>query len=197
MGSEMHTTLDRPAPSALYRTIGLAFAATLLFAAAVGAQQTSSTTAGSGEALLDGRTLTGWTHVGPGRFIAEQDGSIVGEGGPGLLYYGSRAFKDFALDVDYMTESTGANSGVVVRIPAPPKSADDASKAGYAVGIDNLADAIRTTGAISDVAAPSRMAGKPGGQWNHYRIEGTGQRYPVFLHGEVGNDLLREPARVG
>ena len=84
----MHTmTLDRPTPSALYRTIGLAFAATLLFAAAVGAQQTPSTTAGSGEPLLDGRTLNGWTHVGTGRFVAEQDGSIVGEGGPGLLYY--------------------------------------------------------------------------------------------------------------
>jgi len=54
----MHTmTLDRLTPSAPYRTIALVFAATLLFAAPVGAQQTPSTSAGSGEPLLDGRTL--------------------------------------------------------------------------------------------------------------------------------------------
>src|SRR5437763_14447043 len=90
MGSEMRTvTLDRPTPRALYRTLGLALAGTLLFAAVTRAQQTSST---SGESLLDGRTLSGWTHVGPGQFVVDKDGSVVGEGGAGLLYFVGRSF---------------------------------------------------------------------------------------------------------
>src|SRR5690242_9046390 len=101
MGSEMRAmTLYRTTTSALHRTIGLALAGTLLSAATLGAQQSAT----PGQPLLDGRTLDGWTHVGPGRFTVQPDGSIVGEGGAGVLYYGSRSFRDFALDVDYMTE---------------------------------------------------------------------------------------------
>src|SRR4051812_6166542 len=197
MGSEMRAmTLERPTTSALLRTLGIALACTLLVAATLRAQQTPATTA-AGQSLFDGRTLDGWTHVGPGRFVVQSDGSIVGEGGAGVLYYG-RSFRDFALDLDYMTESVGATSGVLLRVPAAPKSIDDALKTGYEVRIDNVStDAIRTTGAIADVAAPSRMAGKPAGQWNHYRIEVTGQRYRVFLNGELVNDFIGERARDG
>jgi glucose/arabinose dehydrogenase len=193
-------TLHRPTTSALHRTLGLALAGTLLSAATVRAQQgapAAPSATAPGERILDGRTLDGWTHVGPGRFVVQPDGSIVGEGGSGLLYFGGRAFHDFALDLDYMNESAGAKSGIFVRVPTVPKSTDDALKSGYEVQIDNLADAIHTTGAINDVAAPSRMAGKPAGEWNHYRIEVAGQRYRVFLNGELVNDFIGEKARDG
>jgi hypothetical protein len=101
-------TLDRPTPSPLHRTLGLALAGTLLCAAALHAQQSVPATSAPGQSLLDGRTLDGWTHVGPGRFVAQPDGSIVAEGGAGLLYFGGRSFRDFALDLDYLTESDGA-----------------------------------------------------------------------------------------
>src|SRR6185369_903087 len=91
-----------------------------------------------------------------------------------------------------------ATSGILLRVPAAPKSVEDALKTGYEVHIDNLAtDAIRTTGAISGVAAPSRMAGRSAGQWNHYHIEVTGQRYRVFLNGELVNDFIGEKALDG
>jgi len=125
-------TLERPTTSALLRTVGLALAGTLLFAAAARAQQNTAT----GESLLNGRTLDGWTHVGPGRFVAAQDGSIVGEGGAGLLYYGGRSLHDFALDLDYMTETAGAKSGIFLRVPAAAKWLDEALKSGYEVQID-------------------------------------------------------------
>src|SRR5690349_17897153 len=107
MGSEMRAmtrtmTLQRSTTSTLLRTLGLALAGTLLVAATLGAQQSAPATA-AGERILDGRTLDGWTHVGPGRFVVQPDGSIVGEGGPGLLYFGGRSLRDFALDLDYMT----------------------------------------------------------------------------------------------
>jgi len=189
-------TLDRPTPSALLRTLGLALVGTLA-AATLGAQQVIPTTT-AGQPILDGRTLDGWTHVGPGQFVVEPDGSIVGQGGAGVLYYNVRSFHDFALDLNYMTETTGATSGILLRVPPSPKSIDDALKSGYEVRIDNLAtDAIRTTGAIADVAAPSRMAGKGAGQWNHYHIEVTGQRYRVFLNGELVNDFIGEKGRDG
>jgi glucose/arabinose dehydrogenase len=53
------------------------------------------------------------------------------------------------------------------------------------------------TGGISDSAAPTRMAGKAAGEWNHYRIEVTGQRYQVYLNGEKVNDFFGERGREG
>jgi hypothetical protein len=36
--------------------------------------------------LFDGKTLDGWEHVGPGRFVVE-GGQLRTEGGMGLLWY--------------------------------------------------------------------------------------------------------------
>jgi len=170
----------------LGRTLGAALVASLF--AAGGAQA---------QALLDGRTLNGWQHAGAGRFVAQPDGSIVTEGGSGVLVYGGRTYRDFALDLDYKADSPGDKAGIFVRVPEQPKSAADALKGGYEIAIDNLADATHTTGAINDVAAPTRMAGKTAGQWNHYRIEVAGQRYQVYLNGEKVNDFFGERARQG
>ena len=150
-----------------------------------------------GQALFDGKTLDGWQHVGPGRFVVGADGSVSGEGGTGLLYYTKSPFGDFALDLDFKAESPGAKSGVFVRVPEPPKTPDDAAKGGYEISIDNLGDAIHTTGSIDGVAAPTRMAGKTAGLWNHYRIEVAGQRYQIYLNGEKVNDFFGDRARQG
>jgi cytochrome c len=176
----------------LRRTLGRALAAALLATAAA-----SSAHAQAGQLLLDGRSLKGWQHVGAGRFVAESDGSIAAEGGAGLLYYTGRTFRDFALDLDYMSDSPGAKSGIFVRVPEQAKTAAEALKGGYEIQIDNLGDPTHATGAINDLAAPARVAGKSAQQWNHYRIEVTGQRYQVYLNGELVNDFFGDRARQG
>jgi glucose/arabinose dehydrogenase len=180
------------------RTFGLVLCAALVAAATAGAQSASTTgAAAAGQPLLDGRTLDGWTQVGPGRFVVQSDGSIVGEGGMGLLYYTPRTFRDFVLELEYRAESPGANSGIFVRFPERPKTPQDAVTGGYEIQIDDTGDATHTTGSIYDVAAPTRMAAKPAGQWNHYRIEVAGQRYQVFLNGEKVNDFFGDRGREG
>ena len=42
---------------------------------------------------------------------------------------------------------------------------------------------------VSGVAAPTRIASKGQGQWNHVRIEVANQRYQVYLNGEKVNDF--------
>ena len=181
----------------LLRTIGLTSCAVLVVAASASAQGTASAAASNGESLFDGRTLNGWTQVGPGRFVVESDGSIAAEGGTGLIYYTPRTFRDFVLELEYRAESPGANSGIFVRVPEQPKTPQDAVSRGYEIDIDDTGDAIRTTGSISGLAAPARMAAKPAGQWNRYRIEVTGQRYQVFLNGEKVNDFFGDRGREG
>ena len=52
---------------------------------------------GSGEVVLfDGTTLEGWRHVGPGAFVLQPDGSMLSDGGMGLLYY-EQPFRDFTV----------------------------------------------------------------------------------------------------
>ena len=192
------TTHESPTPMMLRRTLGLALSAALAVTATAGAQGSASAgPAANGELLLDGRTLNGWTQVGPGRFVVQPDGSIVGEGGMGLLYYTPRAFRDFVLELDYRAESPGANSGIFVRVPTAPKTPEDAVRGGYEIQIDDTGDPIHTTGSIYDVSAPTRRASRPAGQWNHYRIEVAGQRYQVFLNGEKVNDFIGERGREG
>src|SRR5688500_3872691 len=115
--------------------LALALPAAILLAgcsAVQGAASAAGGTAAGGDALFDGRSLQGWQQVGPGRFVVQPDGSVLGEGGMGMLYYKERPFRDFALDLDYKAESRGANSGIFVRFPEP-KTPDDAIKGGYEI----------------------------------------------------------------
>lgn len=194
----MHTTHGNPT-MIIRRTLGIALSATLLVAATAATPGAASSVdrAADPESLFDGKSLKGWQQVGAGRFVVQPDGSVVGEGGAGVLVHDARTYRDFVLELDYMAESPGAKSGVVVRLPATPKTPADAPKSGYEIEIDNLGDPTHTTGAIGDVAAPTRMAGKIAGQWNHYRIEVAGQRYQVYLNGEKVNDFFGDRARQG
>src|SRR5688500_2475754 len=128
------STHGNPITMTRWPRLALALSAALLTAgcSAVQGAATSAGAPASGDALFDGRSLAGWQQVGPGRFVVQPDGSVVGEGGMGLLYYKERSFRDFVLDLDYKAESKGANSGIFVRFPEP-KTPDDAIKGGYEI----------------------------------------------------------------
>src|SRR3954466_8017824 len=69
--------------------------------------------------LFDGKTLDGWEHVGPGRFVVE-DGQLRTEGGMGLLWHSREKLGDCVLRVVYKTKTPRSNSGVYVRIADKP-----------------------------------------------------------------------------
>ncbi|AHG89214.1 protein of unknown function DUF1080 [Gemmatirosa kalamazoonensis] len=105
--------------------------------------------------------------------------------------------RDFALDVDFKVDAPATSAGVLLR-------ADSARPdAGYRVPIRDAPPGgpyerfQRMTGAIDGVAAPTHLATRPAGEWNHYRIEVAGQRYRVFLNGELVNDYFGTRARAG
>jgi glucose/arabinose dehydrogenase/type 1 glutamine amidotransferase len=150
--------------------------------------------------LFDGSqaSLGRWQQVGPGQFTLQPDGSIVSEGGMGLLYYAGQPFRDFVLELEYRAESPGANSGIFVRFPERPTDPWDAVRGGYEIQIDDIQrNPINVTGAVYSFSAPFRVASRPAGEWNQYRIEVVGQRYQIYLNGEKVNDFFGTRGREG
>src|SRR5204863_9377458 len=95
--------------------------------------------------LFDGRSLDGWEHVGPGRFVIE-DGMLRTEGGMGLLWYAREKLGNCVLRVVYKTASPRANSGGYVRIADRPRDEWYAVHHGYEVQIRDAAPDARGTG---------------------------------------------------
>ena len=117
-------------------------------------------------------TKAGWNHYGPGYFeLDEQTGVLTSHGGMGLLWYSVQEYGDFILELDFMTEVEHANAGVFLRVPGPPSS-DDAS------------EGIHHTGAVYDAEAPTTLASKGPGTWNHFTISFVGDHITVELNGE-------------
>src|SRR6478736_4987203 len=70
-------------------------------------------------ALFDGKSLDGWEHTGPGRFVVE-GGQLRTEGGMGLLWYSREKLGDCTIRVVYKTGTERSNSGVYIRIADKP-----------------------------------------------------------------------------
>ena len=138
--------------------------------------------------LFNGKDLTGWEHVGPGKFVIEE-GTIKTEGGMGLLYYKGEAFGNCTIRVVFKTVSTpGANSGVYIRMPEQPKDPWYGVHFGYEVQIDGQADDWHATGAIYSLAKIEKRVQKPAGEWNTMEIVLKGSETVVRLNGEQIND---------
>lgn len=145
--------------------------------------------------LFDGSSTEGWEMTGPGSFVLNDDGTMTSEGGMGLFYYDAM-FKDFVLELEWKSTSEAANSGVFVRFPDAPDPWY-AVNTGYEIQIDDSQEPDKQTGSIYSFSAPFHLASKPLGEWNHYKIMVTGQRYQIFLNGERVNDFYGERALEG
>ncbi len=146
--------------------------------------------------ILDGSGTEGWEMTGPGSFVLNEDGSITSQGGMGLFYYKDLMLKDFVLELEWKSTSPTANSGVFVRFPDAPDPWF-AVNTGYEIQIDDSQQPINQTGAIYSFSAPFHMASKPLGEWNHYQIKVTGQRYQIYLNGEQVNDYYGDRSLEG
>jgi hypothetical protein len=156
--------------------------ATMLMCAALGP-------AAEWKQLFNGKDMTGWEHVGPGRFLVE-DGMLKTESGMGLLWYTGRQFGNTSLRVVFKTTGPNDNSGVYIRFPEKPKDAWYPVHNGYEVQIDAAGDDWHCTGAIYSLSRASKRAQKPTGEWNTMEIELRGQETVVKLNGEKVNDFV-------
>jgi hypothetical protein len=131
--------------------------------------------------LFDGRSLDGWEHVGPGRFVV-QDGVLRTEGGMGLLWYSREKFGDCVVRVVYKKATERANSGVYIRIAEKPKDPWYAVHHGFEVQIMDRGPAERRTGSIYTF---SKAAGQPAraDEWNTLEITLRGNCVTTALNG--------------
>jgi hypothetical protein len=137
--------------------------------------------------LFNGKDLTGWKHVGPGGMTVE-DGLIKTHGGMGLLYWTEGKVGNCVLRVVYKMRDQNDNSGVFIRIPAPPGDAWMPVHFGYEVQIDNEPeksdeDEYHVTGTLYSLTKPMARPGKPGPEWNTMEITLDGPRTMVVLNG--------------
>ena len=79
-----------------------------------------TTSSADSRQLFNGKDLSGWKHVGSGRFVVE-DGLLRTEGGVGLLWFDGEKVGDAVVRIVYKVKSREDNSGVFIRIPDPPK----------------------------------------------------------------------------
>jgi hypothetical protein len=139
-------------------------------------------------ALFNGRDLTGWTMVGPGRFIVE-NGLLKTEGGMGLLYYDQAPFGNCRIRVVFKTSAAKDNSGVFIRMPEKPRDPWYAVHNGYEVQIDAGVDEWHATGSIYSLSKTKPGHQKSAGEWNVMEIDLAGQTTTVRLNGQVVNQF--------
>lgn len=140
------------------------------------------------QALFNGRDLSGWEMVGPGRFVVE-NGLLKTEGGMGLLWYKGRKLGNETVRIVFKTTGDRDNSGVFIRMPEPPTDPWYGVHNGYEVQIDAAGDEWHRTGAIYSLSRSTKVAQKPAGEWNTLEIQLDGLTTRVVLNGELVNEL--------
>jgi hypothetical protein len=141
--------------------------------------------------LFNGRDLSGWRVAGasgPPAFDVV-DGAICTRPGSGLLWYEAEKIGDATLRVVYRMSNDRGNSGVFIRIPAPPADEPDAANYGVEVQIDDRDDDWHATGALYSMTRVRARASKPAGEWNTLDIELRGLRTVVKLNGVLVTDF--------
>ncbi|MFQ5930186.1 MAG: DUF1080 domain-containing protein, partial [Acidobacteriota bacterium] len=143
-------------------------------------------------ALFNGENLSGWEQVGPGRFTVE-NGALRTHGGMGLLWYTPEKIGNAVIRIVYRSTTRGANSGVFIRIPEPPKDPWYAVHNGYEVQILDESDRVvfdefHRTGAIYSLSKATTFPPSEDG-WNTMEIKLAGQRTVVVINGITVNEF--------
>jgi Domain of Unknown Function (DUF1080) len=131
--------------------------------------------------LFDGRSLEGWEHVGPGKFVVD-DGVMRTDGGMGLLWYTREKLGDCVLRVVYKTANDRSNSGVYIRIADRPTEPWFAVHHGFEVQILDTSTNNRGTGSIYTFAKAAARPAKAG-EWNTLEVTLKGQQIVTTING--------------
>jgi Domain of Unknown Function (DUF1080) len=133
--------------------------------------------------LFDGRSLEGWEHVGPGKFVVE-DGLLHTKGGMGLLWYSREKLGNCVIRVVYKTANDHSNSGVYIRIADRPQDPWYAVHHGFEVQIMDRGSEGRSTGSIYTFAKASAEPFKSG-EWNTLEVTLKGQSVVTKINGTL------------
>lgn len=142
--------------------------------------------------LFNGKDLTGWEQVGPGKFLVEE-GKLKTVGGMGMIYFPAEKFGDVVIRAVYTVKDNDTNSGVFIRIPE--KSTDPwlAVNAGYEVQIDNgvrhVGGEYHCTGVLYSLTKAMAHPQKKPGEWNELEITLDGPRTIVLVNGQKVTDF--------
>ena len=142
--------------------------------------------------LFNGKDLTGWEQVGPGKFEVE-DGVLKTVGGMGMILYPSEEFGDAVIRVVYKAKDNDCNGGVFIRIPEKPTDEWYAVNKGYEVQIDNgtrhVGGDYHCTGVLYSLTKAMSHPQKLPGEWNTMEITLDGPRTIVFVNDEKVTDF--------
>jgi hypothetical protein len=170
----------------------LLYAAALLsIAGPAPAQSAPAHTKGPWMRLFDGKTLNGWmTSSGTPSRTPVEDGSINPHRSGGYMMIHRNTWADFELELEFKI-SRGCNSGVFLRTwPLTVQPGRDVGYNGLEIAVDDTTGAgYHDTGALYDLAKPTRNAMKPAGEWNRMRVLCAGPYIEVELNGEVVNRI--------
>lgn len=142
--------------------------------------------------LYNGRDLSGWEQVGPGKFVIE-DSCLKSVGGMGMILYPAEKFNDVVIRVVYKVKDNDCNSGVFIRLPEKPADEWAAVNKGYEVQIDNgtrhVGGDYHCTGVLYSLTKAMAHPQKAPGEWNTMEITLDGQRTIVNVNGETVTDF--------
>ena len=146
--------------------------------------------AGPWQPLFDGRDLAGWAIAGRrgGPDFVAENGAIHTAPGRGMLWYTRRKLANGTLRLVYRMSGPHGNSGVLIRIPAPPPDEDFAIHHGIEVQIDDRDDDWHCTGVLYSMTKALARPYKPAGEWSAMDITLRGLRTIVKLNGVLVTD---------
>jgi len=142
--------------------------------------------------LYNGKDLSGWEQVGPGKFVVEE-GFLKTVGGMGMILWPSEKFSNVLIRVVYKVKDNDCNSGVFIRIPEKPSDEWFAVNNGYEVQIDNgtrhVGGPYHCTGVLYSLTKAMANPQKSPGEWNTMEITLDGPRTIVIVNGEKVTDF--------
>jgi len=133
--------------------------------------------------LFNGTDFSGWK-CNNGKPIAApiENGALVPYKSGGYLIIHEQPQGDFILKCDVRWEAEKCNSGIFVRVADPANPVHT----GFEIQVmSGTGTGKHDFGAIYDLVAPSRNAGKPRGEWNTVEITCRGPRISVKVNGEA------------
>jgi len=139
--------------------------------------------------LFDGKTLNGWmtSEAKPSKRPVEEGCINPHKCGHYMMVH-TQQWSNFVLSLDFKI-SPGCNSGIFVRTSSlTPLPGRDVGYNGLEVQIlDTTSAGYYDTGALYDLAKPTKNAMKPAGEWNHAEVTCNGNVIDVVLNAEKVN----------
>jgi hypothetical protein len=132
--------------------------------------------------LFNGRDHTGWK-CSDGKDVAtpiEEESLLPFKAGSYVIFY-DKPYGDFVLKCDVKWSDAECNSGVFFRV----EKQDDPVNTGFEIQVASGRGVSKHSfGAIYDLVAPTKFAGRPTGEWNQLEIRCQGSKIQVRLNGQ-------------